>query len=114
MLPLGPQGLSPKQMKVSLTEHGRRSQGSAEGRGWGVGVGGWRTAGHQKGKGENGSILLISGEAGTLWVSLAARSLLVQARGGPETVDTPAHTHGDHSLPLKDRCEQVGGKYKRP
>ena len=77
-------------------------------------MGGLRTAGHQKGKGENGSILLISDEAGTLWVSPAARSLLVQARGGPETVDTPAHTHGDHSLPLKGRCAQVGGGYKRP
>lgn len=34
---------------------------------------------------------------GSLWQP----SLLVQTRGGPETVDTPAHTHGDHSLPLK-------------
>lgn len=58
--------------------------------------------------------MLISGEAGTLWVSPAARSLLVQAHGGPETVDTPAHTHGDHSLPLKGKCEQLGGGYKRP
>lgn len=67
------------------------------GAGVGVGVGGWRTAGHQR-KGENGSILLISGEAGTLWVSLAARSLLVQAHGDGDSGHSCSHMGTTHCL----------------
>ena len=72
------------------------------GLGWGVAGGPLR---HQKGRRENGSVLLISGEAGALRISLH----WCKAVEGPETAGTSGHTSENLSLPPKGWCEQVGG-----